>query len=294
MANFIQFFTSGLLVGGLYALIALGVVIILKATGIFNFAQGMIMMVGGYVCWTVMSGLGLPIWVSILITFIIAAVFGFAVERLLLRPLIGQPILSAILMTLALSYFLNGLVVAVWQGKYQLFPQFIPSQAIKLGGAIFSSQLIIAFVVAMIVFGIFTIIFLKTRVGLFMRATSEDHQLAQATGIGVKGIFGLTWAIGVVLATIGGILLGSINGLNPAMADVGLKAFPAVLLGGLESIPGALIGGISIGILEIMAASYLDPLVGGGIRDVAPFVILLVVLIFKPYGLFGLAKIERV
>jgi len=294
MSTFIQLVLTGTMVGGIYGLVAVGFVLIYKATRIFNFAQGELLMLGAFFCWAMLMQAHMPIWAGILLTFIFAVGVGFLLERIVLRPMIGQPILAVIMMTLALSFFLSGLVTLIWGGVWKVYPEFIPSAGIHFMGFTLSQQHLYCFVAALLAFAAFTLFFRRSRHGLAMRAIAEDHQVARSSGIKITLIFGITWAIATLISAVGGILLGSINGINLTLGQIGLKAIPAALIGGLESIAGAIIGGILIGILESVAAGYIDPLVGGGIKEIFPYVILVIVLLFRPYGIFGLKRIERV
>jgi branched-chain amino acid transport system permease protein len=293
---FPQFFVTGILTGGVYALIALGLVLIYKATSVFNFAQGHLMMIGGYVCWSLLMWMGLPFWLSLGSAVLVAVLLGLAVERLALRPLIGQPILATIMMTLALSQLLQGLTVLVWSGDQRVFPDFIPLKPLVFGNIRLKLHLVWSFAISMLGFVVFALFFRYTKAGLAMRAAAEDHQLAQSVGLSVRRIFGIAWAIAAVVATAGGILIGSISGLTPAFAIIGLKAFPAVLFGGLESVPGAIVGGLTVGVVESLAAGLpKSPAIRSlGLGHIAPFIVMLLVLLIKPDGLFGLKRIERI
>lgn len=296
-----QFLVTGLLTGGIYSLVALGLVLIYKSSQIFNFAQGHLLMFSAFITWSLMVQQGWPIWVAILGGAAVAVLLGVLIERLALRPLIGQPILATIMMTLALSQIIQGVTILVFGGARQVFPEIFPLKPviIPLGGdmrVVLKVALLWGFGLAMAGVAIFALFFRFTRVGLAMRAAAEDHQLAQSVGLKVRRIFAAAWAIAGVIGLVGGVIIGSISGVEPTLAGIGLKAFPAVLFGGLESIPGAIIGGLLIGVIE--------NLVGGlpanqAIRatnpaEIAPYVILLLVLLFKPDGLFGLKRIERI
>ncbi|UCC86150.1 MAG: branched-chain amino acid ABC transporter permease [Anaerolineales bacterium] len=296
-----QFLVTGLLTGGIYSLVALGLVLIYKSSQIFNFAQGHLLMFSAFITWSLMVQQGWPIWVAILGGATVAVLLGVLIERLALRPLIGQPILATIMMTLALSQIIQGVTILVFGGARQVFPEIFPLKPviIPLGGdvrVVLKVALLWGFGLAMAGVAIFALFFRFTRVGLAMRAAAEDHQLAQSVGLKVRRIFAAAWAIAGVIGLVGGVIIGSISGVEPTLAGIGLKAFPAVLFGGLESIPGAIIGGLLIGVIE--------NLVGGlpanqAIRatnpaEIAPYVILLLVLLFKPDGLFGLKRIERI
>lgn len=292
MGNFVQFLANGVMVGGVYSVIALGIVLIYKSTRVFNFAIGEMMVIGGFLMWSALSWLGAPVWVGLILAVAGSFVLGLVVDRLALRPLIGQPLLAAIMATLAVSSILKGLVILGWSAYTVSFPTPVfPDAPLKLAGATISQSLLLSFGLAMLAFAGFVYFFQRTRVGLAMRATAEDHQVARATGIKVTRVFGLTWAIAGILAAVGGIMIGDRMAIGVTeTAAVGLKAFPAVLFGGLDSIPGAIVGGIIVGVLENLASGLVDPKIG----EITPYVVLLLVLLFKTEGLFGLKRIERV
>ena len=282
MTFFLQLTVTGLLTGSLYALIALGIVLIYKATRVFNFAQGEVLIISGLITTTFISMLGIALGLicGIAVSFFV----GLILERLTLRPLIGQPILSTIMMTLGLAWVLRGFGSIGWQSTIRHLPEFIPAGQFKLGEVGVSQTHLVVFI-------LFAIFFQKTKLGLGMRATAENHQYAQSTGINVKGVFAMTWAISCMTAGLAAILLGAIGGgISPTVSIIGLKAFPAVIVGGLESLPGAVIGGLAIGLIEAWAGGLIHP----SLIDITPYLILLLVLFIKPYGIFGLIRIERV
>jgi branched-chain amino acid transport system permease protein len=298
---FPQFLVTGFLTGGIYSLVALGLVLIYKSSQIFNFAQGHLLMFSAFITWGLMVQMGWSMWVALLGGVAVAVLLGLLIERLALRPLIGQPILATIMMTLALSQIIQGVTILVFGGARQVFPEIFPLKPviIPLGGdvrIVLKVALMWGFGLAMAGVAIFAIFFQFTRAGLAMRTAAEDHQLAQSVGLNVRRIFAAAWAIAGVIGLAGGVLVGSISGVEPSLAGIGLKAFPAVLFGGLESIPGAVIGGLIIGVIESLVGGL--P-VNQAIRatnpaEIAPYVVLLLVLLFKPDGLFGLKRIERI
>jgi branched-chain amino acid transport system permease protein len=298
---FPQFLVTGFLTGGIYSLVALGLVLIYKSSQIFNFAQGHLLMFSAFITWGLMVQMGWSMWVALLGGVAVAVLLGLLIERLALRPLIGQPILATIMMTLALSQIIQGVTILVFGGARQVFPEIFPLKPviIPLGGdvrIVLKVALMWGFGLAMAGVAIFAIFFQFTRAGLAMRTAAEDHQLAQSVGLNVRRIFAAAWAIAGVIGLAGGVLIGSISGVEPSLAGIGLKAFPAVLFGGLESIPGAVIGGLIIGVIESLVGGL--P-VNQAIRatnpaEIAPYVVLLLVLLFKPDGLFGLKRIERI
>jgi branched-chain amino acid transport system permease protein len=294
MAVFLQLLFSGIMTGGVYALVALGFVLIWKSTSVFNFAQGEILMVAAYICWALLVQVGLPLWLTFVITFLSAACLGLIVERFALRPMIGQPLLAAMMVTLALIAVLDGLVTIIWGSRQEVLPDFFPREPLKLGTIMISQQLLVAFIIAIGLFFAFVAFFQRSRIGLAMRATAEDHQVTRSMGIRVSNSFALAWVIACIVAAVGGILLGSVNGVNMNLSYLGLKAFPVVILGGLDSVPGAIVAGLVVGILEKLATGYIDPIVGGGFAEIFPFIVLLIVLLVRPYGLFGMKRIERI
>jgi branched-chain amino acid transport system permease protein len=294
MAVFLQLLFSGLMTGGVYALVALGFVVVWKSTSVFNFAQGEILMVSAYICWALLVQVGLPLWLTFVITFAVAAALGLIVERFALRPMIGQPLLAAMMITLALIAVLDGLVTIIWGSRQEVLPDFFPREPLHLGTIMISQQLLVAFVIAIALFFAFVLFFQRSRYGLAMRATAEDHQVTRSMGIRVSTSFAIAWVVACIVAAVGGILLGSVNGVNMNLGFLGLKAFPVVILGGLDSIPGAIIAGLIVGVLEKLATGYIDPIVGGGFAEIFPFIVLLIVLLVKPYGLFGQQRIERI
>ncbi len=293
---FPQFLATGLLTGGIYALVALGLVLIYKASRVFNFAQGHILMVGAFVAWWFAENMGFSVWLAFAAAIGVAALLGLAIERVALRPLIGQPILATVMMTLGLAQFLQGGAILVFGAYQRSLPDLFPLQPIILGDVRLKLNLVLAFVMTMIGFGLFVLFFRYTRAGLAMRAAAEDHQLAQSVGLSVPRSFGLAWAIASVVATVGGVLLASISGLELTLAIIALKAFAAVLFGGLESIPGAIVGGLTVGVVESLAAGMpQDPALRAlNLGEIAPYVLMLLVLLARPDGLFGLKRIERI
>ncbi|MEJ2716668.1 MAG: branched-chain amino acid ABC transporter permease [Deltaproteobacteria bacterium] len=289
MTFFLKLTATGILTGSIYALIAMGIVLIYKATRVFNFAQGEVVVIGGLMTTTFMGLFGiLP---GIIAGIVASFGMGLLIERTTLRPLIGQPILATIMMTLGLSWVLRGVGTIGWQSTIRQMPQVMPKGQVVIGSLSISEEYLIAFSVSILVFVVFALFFQMTKLGLGMRATAENHQYAQSTGINVKGVFAITWATSCMTACMGAILLGAIGGgISPTISAVGLKAFPAVIVGGLESLPGAIIGGMIIGLLEAWAGGLIHP----SLIEITPYIVLLLVLFIRPYGIFGLVRIERV
>jgi len=296
MTFLLQLVITGFALGMVYALIAIGFVIILKCSEAFNIAQGHFVMIGGYLGYTFLVTFGLPIWASLLLAIGTAIIMGLVIERLTLRPLVGQPVLAVVMMTIALSTVFEGLATLIWGGEYKAYHGVLPTVNLRLGELSIPSETTIGMIVSIVVVAILMLLFRYTKIGLAMRATAEDEQVVQSAGIRVTTVYALSWVIACVVGVIGGILLGGVSGVMIEMASVGLKAFAVVLLGGVNSIGGAIVAGIILGVLENVAAGYLDPLLpaGGGLANVFPFIVIIIVLIFRPYGLFGLAEIERI
>jgi branched-chain amino acid transport system permease protein len=295
MNFFLQLMVSGFALGMVYALIAIGFVVILKCSKAFNIAQGHFVMIGGYLGFTFLVTFHLPVWASLLAAVGVAIILGLIIERLTLRPMVGQPVLAIIMMTIALSVIFEGLATLIWGGEYKTYHGVLPTITLKVGELSIPPETLIGVIVSIIAVVILMLFFRYTRSGLAMMATAEDEQVVQSAGIKVTTVYALSWVIACVVGVIGGIILGGVSGVMIPLANIGLKAFAVVLLGGVNSIGGAIVAGIILGVLENVAAGYLDPLLpGGGLANVFPFIIMIIVLIFKPYGLFGLVEIERI
>jgi len=287
-----QFLMSGLSMGSIYALVALGFVLIYKATSILNLAQGEFLMVGAYFCLSLTLDFGLGFVASFLLTMVFSVILGLAVERLVLRPLIGEPIISVIMVTLGLTYIMRGLVIMIWGNDIRQFNIF-PDQPIDFWGVKLTYLYLYSMGISFALLIFFAIFFKYARTGVFMRAVADHQTAAQSMGISVKKVFAMSWCIAAVVSSIGGILVGNIAGVGVDLSYIGLKVLPAVILGGLDSILGAIIGGLIVGVLEFLSAGYLDPYIPA-INEVFPFIVLVLVLMIKPYGLFGIEEIERV
>ena len=291
---FLQLLIQGLAVGSVYALVALGFVLIYKASSVINFAQGELLMVGAYVCLVLLTTFQVPFWAAFFLTMAFSVILALVIERLVLRPMIGEPAISIIMITIGLSLVLKSSIAAIWGTQIKVFPPIFPQAPVKLGEIVVSQVYIFTFLASMAFLILFALFFKYSRMGIAMRATANSNQVALSMGISVKKVFAISWCVAAVVSAVGGILIGNINGVNSTLGSVGLKVFPAVILGGLDSIPGAVLGGLIIGILENLSGGYLDHFFGGGVKEVAPFVILVVILMIKPYGLFGTEEIERV
>lgn len=294
MDFFLLLLVNGLVVGSVYALVALGFVLIYKSSDVLNLAQGELVMVGAYICYAFVVQYNIPFFAAFVITLIFSTVMGLSIERVVLRPLIGQPIISVIMVTIGLSSVLRATVQAFWGTDTRPFPQIVPSDPVMLGSIPISQVYIYSLGVSLVLLASFTGFFKYSRMGIAMRAVADDQQAALSMGISVRRVFAMAWIIAAVVSAIGGILVGLINGINISLSYMGLRVLPVAILGGLDSIPGAVIGGLTIGVLENLSGGYIDPIVGGGVKEVAPFAVLVLVLMIKPYGLFGKEVIERV
>lgn len=294
MTFFMQMLVTGIVVGSIYALVALGFVLIYKASDALNLANGQFVLIGAYICLTLITAYKIPFILALLITLAFNAILGLTIERVVLRPLLNAPVISVIMATLGLSSLLGGAVHIIWGHQTRSFPQIFPATPIKIGGVILTPVYLWSFVIVIALLILFTLFFKYSKMGIAMRAVADDQQAALSMGISVKSVYAATWAIASVVAAVGGVLLGNINGVSASMAMIGLTVLPVVILGGLDSIPGAIVGGFIIGVLQSLAGGYLDPLVGGGLKEVVPFIVVVLILMVKPNGLFGKGGIERV
>ncbi len=292
----LQLLISGLVVGSIYSAVALGFTIIYKATRVVNFAQGELLMFGAYVCYAFLVQMHVPFWTAIVLTIVFGMVLAVLIERMILRPMIGEPIISIIMVTIGLSLVLRSIVVIIWGTDIRVYePKLFPQETIPIAGVPVSLEFVWCFILSIFLLAVFSVFFKYSKAGVAMRATAFNQQVAQSMGISVKHIFALSWIISAVVSGIGGVLIGNINGINNSLYHFGLKVFPATILGGLDSILGAALGGLIIGILENLSdgfcKAYFDL---SGVKEVAPYVFLVIILMIKPYGLFGTKEIERV
>jgi len=295
MEFLVQLVLNGIVIGSIYALVGLGFVIIYKSSSILNFAQGEFLLLGAYLCLAIFNTAHVPFAAAFVLALAFSVVLGIGMERLLLRPMIGEPVISVIMLTLGLSSVLKAVVQGIWGTDTRPYPELFPTTPIQIGPLPVSQGYLYSVASVCILLVLFSLFFKYTRAGIAMRATAFSQQVALSMGISVKHIFALAWSIAAVVSTVGGVLLGGVRGgVDGSLAFFGLKVIPVVILGGLDSVLGAIVGGLVMGILENLSGGYLDPLVGGGVKEVAPFVALVAILTFKPYGLFGKVKIERV
>ncbi len=290
MDLFIQLTLTGLTNGAILALAALGFVLIYKSSDVINFAQGEFLLIGAYVMFSMLVQFSLPWTIGLVLTLLVAVGIGVVVERLVLRPLIGEPIISVIMATIGLSSLLRAIVSTIWGNQPRAFPSFIPSKPVHVLGATVGADRLWAIVIAGVMLFLFNLFFTRSKEGIAMRAVADDQQAAMSMGISVKRIFAWAWSIAAMTAAIGGALVANIVGVGPELAGFGLQVFPVVILGGLDSIPGAVVGGVIIGLLEAYVGGY----IGMGLNQVIAFIVLILILMVRPYGLFGQEIIERV
>jgi branched-chain amino acid transport system permease protein len=269
-------------------------VLVYKATDAINFAQGEFVMLAGLIVTVTLGFEGTPLLAAVVIVLAVMIAFGFGLERIVLRPLLGRPVVAVIMATIGLAAMLRGLGPVIFGSETRALSLPIGDEPITLGPASLPPIQVLGAVVAIVFFLGFSWFFKKSRMGVAMRAVADNQQVAQAMGINVERYFAYAWAMAGVVSALGGIVWGSMLGVDVQLALVGLKVFPVVILGGLDSVGGALVGGLIIGIVESLAAGYLDPYVGGGTKDFAPYVLMILVLMIRPYGIFGRRQIERV
>ena len=291
---FLLLMSNGILIGLMYALIALGFVLVYKATDAVNFAQGEFVMIAGILVAAALDIWKAPLWVSIALGLGTMIAFGFALERVMLRKLIGRPVIAVVMATIGLAAILRGIGPTTFGAGSRPLPLPIPDEPIVLGPLFIPPIQLVGGCVSLLFLAGFGWFFVKSRKGIAMRAVADNQQVAMAMGINVERYFGLAWAMTGMVSALGGIIWGNIIGVDVNLALVGFKVFPVVILGGLDSIPGAIVGGLIVGIVENIAAGYVDPYVGGGTKDFAPYVLMIVALMVRPYGIFGKKIIERI
>jgi branched-chain amino acid transport system permease protein len=291
----LQLAMNGLIVGTLYGVVAMCFVLIYKASQIVNFAQGEFLLIGAWVCWWFLTRYQLPFVWGFLLTLVFMMAFGFLLQVVVLRPMIGEPAISVIMMTIGLSIFFRALMQWIFGVLPQPFPQIFPVRSVNVFGLEVQTVYIMSMAVSGIIMAGFAWFFKFSRLGLAMRATAFDQQAAQSLGISVRQVFALSWAISAMVSAVAGVVVGVVNGVSGSLAFFGIKVFPAVILGGLDSIVGGVVGGIIVGLLENLA-SFADSqfLHWGNLYEVAPFYALIIILMIRPYGLFGSRDIERV
>ncbi len=292
MDFFLQLLIEGISLGFIYSLAALGFVLIFKSSGVLNLAHGELLAIGAYIFLVLSTWANLPIILAFALTMAGSFLLGILIERVFLRPLIGEVLIQVIMLTVGLGVMFKGLLLIIFGGDRYTFRPFLPDALIlNLGNITIPSVNVLAFLVGIIFLILFGLFFKYSSQGIFMRSVADNQEAAFSLGVHVRKVFALSWAIAALVAAISGIILGIINGINVNdLSGIGLKVFPVVILGGLDSIGGAIVGGILIGLLETFTAGYL----GTSLREVVPYIALIFILMVRPYGLFGLKKIERV
>jgi len=297
MSYFFQLMVSGIVVGSIYALSALGFVLIYKSSRVLNIAHGQIIAAGAFITYALTVWAGIPIYISFLLSLVATFFLAMSVERVFLRRLIGEPIISVIMVTIGLMSILDGIIYLTPFGAENFsYPEFLPKTPISLGGVSISWTQLVGVVITIILIAGFTWFFKKSTLGISMRAVSDDQMASMSIGISIPKVFGLAWAAAGLSAAAAGGIIGNITGLNfDVLHSFGIIVFPVVIVGGLDSIFGAIVAGIIMGLIQQFASGYLDGNWGlNGTADVLPYIILLVILLIKPHGLFGIHEIERV
>jgi len=292
MEFFFQILISGLSLGFLYALAALGFVMIFKSSSVLNFAHGELMAIGAFLFLVLSAWAKLPIVLAFLLTLAGCFSLGFIIERFFLRPLIGEALIEVIMLTVGLAIMFKGLMLFIFGGDIYSYPKFLPKALTMHWGAVEVPGVYVAtFVVGLIFLGLFGFFFKYSSQGIYMRSVADNQPAAMSLGVHVRRVFALSWAIAALVCAMSGIVLGIIFGINVhEVSSIGLKVFPVVILGGLDSIGGAILGGLIIGLLETFTGGYIST----SLREIIPYIVLILILMIKPYGLFGLVEIERV
>lgn len=290
---FLELAINGMLIGLMYTLVALGIVLIFKSSGIANLAQGAIAMVGAYVAWALLVLVGAPMWLAVPLSLVFMFFLGAGIERVALRSMIGQPVIMVIMLTLGLEILLRGLAPAIFGSVVKRLDLGIPQAPIIIGPMLINTAYLVSGGVALALV-LLAMAFFGTRIGTVLRAVSNDQTASWSVGISVERAIGLSWGLAGIAAASGGILWGSVQGVDWTLSLLLLKALAVAILGGLDSIVGVLIAGMIVGVLESVIPAYLDPYVGGGSRDVVASLVILLTVILRPHGLFGREDIERV
>ena len=292
MEFFVQLLVNGISIGFLYGMAAMGFVMIFKSSSVLNFAHGELLAFGAFIFLTMVTWAGLPVYAAFLVSLTGCFVMGFVIERLFLRPLICEPLIYVIMLTVGLAAIFKGLMLLIWGGNLYIYPDFLPSNlSIEWGGINIPPVYVLSTMIGLLFLVLLGLFFKYSSQGIYMRSVADNQTAALSLGVHVRRVFALSWAIAALVAGMSGIVLGIINGINVHdLSSVGLKVFPVVILGGLDSIGGAIIGGLIIGLLETFTGGYLSP----SLRDVVPYIVLVFILLIRPYGLFGLVEIERV
>jgi len=292
MEFFLQLLVSGISLGFLYALSALGFVMIFKSSSVLNFAHGELMAIGAFLFLALSAWADLPIVLAFALTLAGSFILGFILEKFFLRPLIGEALIQVIMLTLGLALMFRGLLLFIFGGDIHDYPDFLPEAlSMKWGAIQIPAVYVAAFIIGILFLVLFGLFFKYSSQGIYMRSVADNQPAALSLGVHVRRVFALSWAIAALVCAISGIVLGIMNGINVhELSSIGLKVFPVVILGGLDSIGGAILGGVIIGLLETFTGGYIST----SLREIIPYIVLIFILMVKPYGLFGLVEIERV
>ncbi|SMF04496.1 amino acid/amide ABC transporter membrane protein 1, HAAT family [Tistlia consotensis] len=290
MELFLNFLASGLVIGSIYGLIAIGFAVIFKTTGVLNFAQGEVMMLVAYVSWSLATELDLPLVLLIPLVVVAAAAIGALLERIFIRPMLGEPVFAIIMVTIGLAVTLRSVIVLIWGADAAAFDVPLKGGLIEIGPVVLFTEQLFAIVLFLVVALAIFLFFRFTRIGTAMRATAQDETTALLMGVDVKRISMLAWAIAAVVSGLAGIAFAMMISRAPDMWFLGLRAFPATILGGLDAPLGSGLGGLLIGVIGDLSEGY----IGQGLKEISGFVVIIVILMVRPYGLFGQRELERV
>jgi len=294
MVPLIELVFGGIMIGGLYALVAAAVVIVYKSTHVVSIAHGQLLAFGALFFHFFIVDLALSPVIGLVLALICSAIMSILIERFTLRPLIGQPLFTAFMMTFALFIALDGVFQMILKGRVRPYPSLFSQATIELGSITIPKIQLLSFFATIIIFFGLALLFKYTGTGLSMRAAAEGHQLAQSAGVSVRKVFSVVWAVSAIVAAVVGIATAFVMDISYPLPYIGIKGIIVALCGGLDSLSGAFIIGILLGVTEQLGAGYLDPIVGGGLEDVTGYVMLLIIMLIRPYGLFGLVRIERI
>jgi branched-chain amino acid transport system permease protein len=291
----LQLTVNGLIVGALYGVVAMCFVLVYKSSQVVNFAQGEFLLIGAWTCWWLLTKYQLPFYVGFLFTLTFMLAFGFILQVVVLRRMIGEPVISVIMVTIGLSIFFQALMKWMFGVSVQPFPPIFDAPSVNVLGRQVQTVYVLSTLASIAIMGGFAWFFKFSRMGLAMRATAFNQQVAQSLGISVRQVFALSWGISAMVSALAGVVVGVVNGVSSALSFFGIKVFPAVILGGLDSIVGAIVGGLVIGLLENLAHYADSQFLGwGNLYEIAPFYVLIAILMLRPYGLFGTRDIERI
>ena len=296
MSDLISLLLQGLAVGAIYGLVALSFVIIYKCSRVLNIAQGELVTVGAFLCYIFAVQVGVPFYIALVLAFALSYLLGHVLQRVFLRPLVGQPLLTIIMMTIAISSILYSLVIIFYGADFYSYPKYLPETALTIGGVSLGSEYLWSLILAGVVSALALAFFRFTNTGISMRAVADDETAAEGMGIDVRQMYGTAWGLSFIVSAAAGVLLGTVISVYYGLSFIGLKSIAAVIVGGLESLGGAMLGGLIIGVVESLGGMYisrLHPFLDGS-KEVFAYVVLLIALLIKPYGFFGERRIERI